>query len=293
MSDVPATASTLIAEGAWPRDRLDADYTAKNCVTPERFAQIIADYGNRSRPAKAMAGARLDLVYDRVSGEKLDLYGTRPGEMRPLVIFIHGGYWRALSKDQSAFMAPLLADLGIATAVPDYSLAPAASLTEITRQMRAALAWLWHQAESLGIDRDRIVVTGSSAGGHLAGTLMMTGWQQGFGLPGQVLKGALPLSGLFELAPIAGSHVQDWMSLTPQEVETLSPLRALAGAPASVIAVAEQEVSGFHRQTRAYANALGAPELVVPDRNHFDIVFDLCDPVSGLSAALMRLLRRT
>jgi hypothetical protein len=107
MSDVPATATTLIAEGAWPRDRLDADYTAKNCVTPERFAQIIAEYGNRSRPAKAMAGARLDLVYDGQSGEKLDLYGTRAGELRPLLIFIHGGYWRALSKDQSAFMAPL------------------------------------------------------------------------------------------------------------------------------------------------------------------------------------------
>ena len=291
MSDVPATATTLIAEGAWPRDRLDADYTAKNCVTPERFAQIIAEYGNRSRPAKAMAGARLDLVYDGPSGEKLDLYGTRAGELRPLLVFIHGGYWRALSKDQSAFMAPLLADLGIATAVPDYTLAPAVSLTEITRQMRAALAWLWHQAESLGIDRNRIVVTGSSAGGHLAGTLMMNGWQQDFDLPGQVLKGALPLSGLFELAPIAGSHVQDWMNLTPQEVEALSPLRAPAGAPASVIAVAEHEVSGFHRQTRAYATALAAPELVVPGRNHFDIVFDLCDPASGLSAALMRLLR--
>ncbi|ALV29415.1 alpha/beta hydrolase [Pannonibacter phragmitetus] len=291
MSDVPATATTLIAEGAWPRDRLDADYTAKNCVTPEQFAQIIAEYGNRSRPAKAMAGARLDLVYDGPSGEKLDLYGTRAGELRPLLVFIHGGYWRALSKDQSAFMAPLLADLGIVTAVPDYTLAPAVSLTEITRQMRAALAWLWHQAESLGIDRNRIVVTGSSAGGHLAGTLMMNGWQQAFDLPGQVLKGALPLSGLFELAPIAGSHVQDWMSLTPQEVEALSPLRAPSGAPASVIAVAEHEVSGFHRQTCAYATALGAPELVVPGRNHFDIVFDLCDPASGVSAAMMRLLR--
>lgn len=291
MSDVPATASTLIAEGAWPRDRLDVDYTAKNCVTPEQFAQIIAEYGSRSRPAKAMAGAKLDLVYDAASGEKLDLYGTRAGELRPLLVFIHGGYWRALSKDQSAFMAPLLADLGIATAVPEYTLAPAVSLTEITRQMRAALAWLWHQAESLGIDRNRIVVTGSSAGGHLAGTLMMNGWQQAFDLPGQVVKGALPLSGLFELAPIAGSHVQDWMNLTPQEVEALSPLRAPAGAPASVIVVAEHEVSGFHRQTRAYATALGAPELVVPGRNHFDIVFDLCDPASGLSAAMMGLLR--
>ncbi|NBN62565.1 alpha/beta hydrolase [Pannonibacter tanglangensis] len=290
MSDVPASAASLIAEGAWPRDRLDVDYTARNCVAPERFTEIIAAYLARSAPARAMGGARLDLVYDARSGEKLDLYGTRAGELRPLVLFIHGGYWRALSKDHSAFMAPMLADLGIASAAPDYSLAPGASLTEITRQMRSALAYLWREADSLGIDRRRIVVTGSSAGGHLAGTLMMTGWQQEFGLPGQVLKGALPLSGLFELAPVAGSHVQDWMQLTPAEIESLSPLRRTAGAPQAVIAVAEHETAGFHRQTRAYAEALGRPELLVRNRNHFDIVFDLCDPATDVGRALLALV---
>ena len=290
MSDLPATAAGLIAEGNWPRDRLDADYTARNCVAPDVFTAIIGDYLSRSAPARAMAGARLDLVYDETSGEKLDLYGTRAGELRPLVLFIHGGYWRALSKEHSAFMAPMLADLGIASAAPDYTLAPAASLTEITRQMRAALAHLWHNADSLGIDRNRIVVTGSSAGGHLAGTLMMAGWQDSFGLPAQVLKGALPLSGLFELAPVAGSHVQDWMQLTPDEVQALSPLRQIDGAPRSVIAVAEHETSGFHRQTRAYANALQAPEIIASGRNHFDIVFDLCDPTTEVGQALLRLV---
>ncbi|WP_106752211.1 alpha/beta hydrolase [Pannonibacter carbonis] len=290
MSDLPATPASLIAEGHWPRDRLDADYTARNCVAPDDFAAIISEYASRSLPARSMAGAKLDLVYDAVSGEKLDLFGTRPGELRPLVLFIHGGYWRALSKEHSAFMAPMLADLGIASAAPDYTLAPGASLTEITRQMRAALAYLWREAASLGIDRNRIVVTGSSAGGHLAGTLMMSGWQQDFGLPGQVLKAALPLSGLFELAPIAGSHVQDWMQLTQEEVETLSPLRHLTGAPRSVIAVAEHETSGFHRQTRAYAEALGMPEIRARDRNHFDIVFDLCDPATDVGQTLLRLV---
>lgn len=290
MSDLPATPASLIAEGHWPRDRLDADYTARDCVPPDVFTAIIGQYASRSLPARSMAGAKLDLVYDAVSGEKLDLFGTRPGELRPLVLFIHGGYWRALSKEHSAFMAPMLSDLGIASAAPDYTLAPGASLTEITRQMRAALAYLWREAASLGIDRNRIVVTGSSAGGHLAGTLMMSGWQQDFGLPGQILKAALPLSGLFELAPIAGSHVQDWMQLTPEEVETLSPLRHLAGSPRSVIAVAEHETSGFHRQTRAYADALGMQEIQARDRNHFDIVFDLCDPATDVGQALLRLV---
>ncbi|ADZ70298.1 alpha/beta hydrolase [Polymorphum gilvum] len=281
--------SDLAAEGAWPRERVDADYTARACVDAATFERIIGAYAELSRAARALPGSRCDLVYDETSGERLDLFGTAPGEARPVFVFIHGGYWRALSKEHSAFMAPMLAGRGIATAVPDYTLAPKASLTEIVRQMRAALAYLWHNAADLGIDRDRIVVGGSSAGGHLAGALMMTGWQAAFGLPAQPLKAGLPISGLFELAPIAASYVQEWMSLTAEEVERLSPLRHPAGAPRSVVAVAATETAGFHRQTRAYAQAIGAPELTVPGRNHFDIVLDLRDADTALARALLGL----
>ncbi|MDT8857935.1 alpha/beta hydrolase [Paracoccaceae bacterium Fryx2] len=277
------------AEALWPRARLDADYTPRDCVSQPEFARIIADYAAQSAPARLMPGARLDLIYDDRSGERLDLFGTVPGERRPVLLFLHGGYWRALSKGHSAFMAPMLAARGIATAVPDHTLAPKAGLTEITRQMRAALAHLWHDADALGLDRERIVVAGSSAGGHLAGTLMMTGWQGALGLPAQPLRGAMPVSGLFELAPIAASHVQDWMALTAEEVATLGLLRQPTGAPPAHIVMAERETPGFHRQSRACAQVLGAPLLTVPGRNHFDVILDLCDADTELSRALLRL----
>jgi arylformamidase len=282
---------TLADEGTWPQDRLDADYTAKLSCSEADFRRIVAAYGALSAPARNLPGTRTGIAYDPHSAETLDIHGTVPGALRPCFMFIHGGYWRALSKDQSAFMAPMLAAQGIACAVPDYTLAPTANLTEIVRQCRAALAYLWHNADSLGIDRTRIVVGGSSAGGHLAGTLVSPGWQAAAGLPDQPLRGALPVSGLFELAPIAGSHVQDWMGLTAAEVDLLSPLRHLPRLPfACTVAVAQAETAGFHRQSAAYGTALGAPVLTVPGRNHFDVILDWTDPRSALSQALFALI---
>ena len=276
-------------ESTWPRAQIDGDYTAKNCTAPEDFARTIAAYTEHSQAAKSLPGTTLNLCYDAASGQVLDLYNAGAG--RPTLLFIHGGYWRALSKENSAFMAPMLAAQGIATAVPDYTLAPDATLTEITRQMRAALAHLWHNAQTLGIDRGRIVVAGSSAGGHLAAMLACRGWQAALGLPDDAVHAAMPISGLFELAPIAASHVQDWMGLTAQEVETLSPLRHTCGTARSVIAVAGVETPGFHRQSQAYAAALNAPLLTVPQRNHFDVILDLMHADSILSRTLLGLFK--
>jgi len=281
------TPEDLKKEGDWPRGQLDADYTARDCVNPEAFARIIADYAALSSPAKGLPGTRLDIPYDPASNARMDVFGA--GQGGGVFLFIHGGYWRALSKDHSAFMAPMLAARGVATAVPDYTLAPAASLTEITRQMRAAFAHLWHHADDLGIDRRRIVVGGSSAGGHLAAALAMPGWQVAFALPADAVRAALPISGLFELAPIAASHVQEWMALTADEVMGLSPARSIPGTARSLVALAEAETAGFQRQSAAYAAALGANCLTIPGRNHFDVILDLVEAESVLSRRLVGL----
>lgn len=280
----------IAAEAGWPRDRLDADYTARDCVSQAEFARIVGDYTRLSAPARDLPGARLGLPYDAGSAEAMDLYGTAPGQARPCVMFIHGGYWRALSRADSAFMAPMLAARGIACAVPDYTLAPAAGMTEIVRQMRSALAFLWHQAPALGIDRRRIVVAGSSAGGHLAAALAMPGWQAAAGLPPGVPRAALPVSGLFDLAPLAAGHVQDWMRFTTAEVAAFSPLRHVPGTAPSTVALAEVETPGFVRQSAAYAAALGGAALTIPGRNHFDVILDLCDPGTALSRAALALV---
>lgn len=281
----------LRQEASWPRATLDRDYRARDCVSPDIFDRIIGAYRHYSSIAMRDLHTRANLTYDPASGQTLDLYGTDGATKRPVVICIHGGYWRALSRAETAFMAPSFAARGIATAVPDYTLAPSATLSEIVRQMRAALAFLWHRADNLGIDRTRILVTGSSAGGHLAACLISPGWQAGMGLPEQPIRAALPISGLFELAPIASSHVQDWIALTPAEVEVLSPLRhPPVPAPNTVVAHAETETPGFYRQSIAYASRLGAPRLMLPGRNHFDVFLDLMDQESLLFRTALDLL---
>jgi arylformamidase len=281
----------LAAEAGWDRDRLDGDYTARACCSAAEFDRIIGDYARLSQAAQALPGARRDLVFEPETGLKLDLYGAVPGQVRPVVVFLHGGYWRALGKDQSAFMAPMLAARGIACAVPDYRLAPSVDLSAIVADTRRALAFLWHQAADLGLDRRRMVVTGSSAGGHLAAMLVARGWQAGHGLPPCPVAGVMPVSGLFELAPLAACHVQDWMRFDAASLAANSPLRHLppTGLPMTV-ALAETETPGFVRQSAAYAEATGAPLLTVPGRNHFDVILDLTRPDSALSQALLRLI---
>ncbi len=282
----------IAAEANWSRARLDADYTARSSCSVEDFEFTIAAYLARSQAALDLPNARTDLVFDAATGLALDLFGTMPGELRPLVIFIHGGYWRGLSKEHSAFLAPMLAARGIACAAPDYRLAPSARMTDIVADTRRAFAYLWHQAEALGIDRRRILVTGSSAGGHLAATLLQGGWQAEFGLPEQPIAAAMPVSGLFDLAPIAASHVQDWMQLSPVEIRSFSPLRHLPGiAPRLSVVAAEREAAGFHRQSEAYAKAVGAPCMIGKRRHHFDVVFDLADADHPLGQELLQLVR--
>ncbi|MEP3439809.1 MAG: alpha/beta hydrolase [Hoeflea sp.] len=282
---------SIAAEANWPRAQLDADYTARDSCSLEDFERTIAAYLTRSQAALDLPNSRTDLVFDAAAGLGLDLFGTMPGELRPLVIFIHGGYWRGLSKQHSAFLAPMLAAQGIACAVPDYRLAPTVRMTDIVADTRNAFAYMWHEAEALGIDRHRIVVTGSSAGGHLAATLLQGGWQASLGLPEQPIAAAMPVSGLFDLAPIAASHVQDWMQFSPAEIEAFSPLRHLpVGTPRLTIVAAEHEAPGFHRQSQAYAKAVGAPCMIGARRHHFDVIFDLADADHPLGRELLRLV---
>lgn len=277
-------------EAEWARDRLEADYTARDCCTTEAFEATIRAYADSSAAARATLPCQSDLLFDETTGQRLDLLGADPASPRPLMVFVHGGYWRALSKGHSTFAAPMLAAQGIATAAPDYRLAPDASIVEIVHDVRQSIAWLWHNSADLGIDRRRIVVAGSSAGGHLAGALAAPDWPARYGMPTHPLHGALPISGLFELAPLAAMHVQDWMNFTPDQIAGCSPMRHLPPAGLKLgVAVAEQETAGFHRQSAAYAEATGAPLLQVTGRHHFDVILDLCAPQTPLSRMLLSL----
>lgn len=274
----------------------DRRYNVRALVGEARVTGLIARYRAESEGAVGDVPAHRDVRYDEHSAQRLDVWA--PGtarELRPVFVYLHGGYWRALSRAESAFMVGTLAGDGIATAVVEYRLAPAVTLEEIVREVRAAVAWIYHHAAELGVDRRRIVVGGSSAGGHLTGMVMLDTWQRAFGLPVDAVAAAMPFSGLFDLRPLLRTRVNGWLGLDEERARALSPGLRLPtrGLPARIV-VAEHDGPGFLDQSREFFRSWssrfpGATLDVVPDRNHYDVVLDLGDPDSALSRALVEL----
>ncbi|WP_242911294.1 alpha/beta hydrolase [Actinomadura terrae] len=272
-------------------EELDLAYNVRRKAGPELFERHMERYRAESLRAVEGLPGHPGLVYDEASGERLDVWGVG-GAPRPVFLFLHGGYWMALSREVSSFMARALHDRGVATVVPDYTLAPGATLEEIVRQVRAAVAWVHRHGREHGLDPDRIVVGGSSAGGHLTGMTMTGGWQGPLGLPEDVVKAAMPFSGLFDIRPITRTYVNQTVGLDVARAAALSPalLPAARRCPA-VVAVAEHDGAGFLAQSRRFQPHWGNGELmVVPDRDHFDVVLDLADPDSAVLRALLDLI---
>jgi arylformamidase len=217
----------------------------------------------------------------------------------PILFFIHGGYWRMLDKSAQTFIAPAWSARGAMVVIPNYTLAPAVSLEDISLEIVQALAWVWQNARAFGGDPNRIVVAGHSAGGHLTGMALSCDGQKlgrvmGLKLPRDLARRGLAISGLFDLAPLV--HCE-WLMpdirLTPKSIARLSPARWAAPRGRHMVAVAgELESSEFHRQNQVIGAAWGraAVPLVsqIKGRNHFDILLDMMEPTSHLSQLLAR-----
>lgn len=284
---------------------VDAAYGARATVPTAEFDAIMRAYRTRSldsvRNLPGVTGIPFDTDTDTDtetdtdtdSGERLDIFGTGPSA-RPVVIAVHGGYWRMLGREDTAFMAGMLAAEGIATVVPDYTLAPAATLEEIVRQIRQAVAWVWRNGRAHGLDPERIHLVGSSAGGHLAAMAAVPGWQRAAGVPEDVVKGWMAISGLFDIRPLVNSYINDWLGLDEHRAAAVSPLLLPVGSARGVIAVAERDPVGFRAQAAAFHRhwSASAPcrHLMVSGRNHFDIFLDLADPTTAVSRNLIALV---
>ncbi len=291
------TADTPLYRGM-NREELDREYNARGTV-PD-IAPFLEAYAALSAEARRDCEVFTDLAYGPSEAEKLDFFPAgEAGTAAPVFVFLHGGYWRLLSKEDSAFMAKPFVEAGIAVAAVDYALAPAVTLDEIVRQVRSAIAYLWHEAERLGIDRERIYVGGSSAGGHLGGMVLAGDWQAEFGVPDDVVAGGMLASGLFDLEPLRHCHVNEWMSLDEASVARNSTLFSIPEKGARdcplIVTWGGSETSEFKRQSRAYAEAWAAmgyscEAFEIADRNHFDIILDLADPDRELTKRVLAMI---
>lgn len=272
----------------WTREELDAQHS------PSRIAKD--PWGTLARHEAETAALEADpaltvrraIAFGPAARQRLDVVRPAGREGVPCLAFLHGGFWQEGSKAGSGFAARAFAAAGWAHVSIGYTLAPEARLGDIVAEVAAALAFLRREGAALGLDPARIVLAGHSAGAHLAAA-MLAG-QGGAEAAGAEAAGALAgvvlVSGVYDLAPVAASYVNDLARIDAAEIEALSPLlaRPLRDVPVHLLLGAD-EPALFRAQTGAL-EAAWRPHLScltrreVPGRDHFDILDELADPGS-------------
>ena len=240
---------------------------------------ILARWQRQAADARATVRLRAGISYGTDPIETFDLFEPpRAAGPAPVLVFIHGGYWRSLTKAEFSWIAPGFVERGIKVAVVDYGLAPRTPMEAIVRQNLAAVAHLWSNAKSLGVDRARIVVAGHSAGGHLAAMMLAARWPTWDALlPADVLRGGVAISGLYDMEPLRHTpYLNADLQLTLDRVAPLSPLYMTPATDAPLItAVGGDESDEFRRHNReiglAWADVL-REDVPLPGDDHFSAV---------------------
>lgn len=277
----------------WDPAWLERQYNNRARV-PE-FAEIFERWGEASALAREGMTCELDIAYGDTPGQTLDVFPAATAGS-PVLVFIHGGWWRALDKRDHSFVAPAFVKAGAAVVVPNYDLCPSVGVDTIALQMVRALVWTCRHAERFGGDPSRIVVAGHSAGGHLATMMLCCDWRsQGADLPVDLVRSAMSVSGLYDLAPVRQvPFLKSDLKLTPTLVRKLSPVNFPRPAGRLITAVGANESEEFLRQNGLMRAAWGAATVPVVEAvagtDHFTVVHALVDTGEGLHRHALDLL---
>ena len=263
--------------------QLDAQYNPSIALSdptaPGRHFVALA------QQTRAKLRCTLDVPFGPTLPETLDIF---PADVpnAPVFVFIHGGYWRALSSKEFSWVADGLHALGITTVVTNYALCPQVTIDEITRQTRAALAWTLRNIQHYGGDPSRVAIGGHSAGGHLTAMALQTAWEADYGLPQDPFVGAILFSGLYDIEPLRYSYLQPQIQLDDRTIRHQSPAFSVRACATPVwITWGGAETNEFARQSALFDAAWkaqgNASELrAVPGADHFTVIAGLETPQS-------------
>ncbi len=258
------------------------------------FADILARWTDSAQSARRLGASMLDLYYGSHPKENLDLFPAA-GHGSPLLVFLHGGYWRSLDKSDFSWVAPPFVERGVSVAVVNYDLAPAVTIETITLQVLRALEWLYRNAERYGFDAHRIHVSGHSAGGHLTAMAMAAMWPEWDpDLPVDLVRGGIAVSGVYDLEPlIQATFLNVDLKLDERRAARLSPAyMPPAGGAALITAVGGLESSEFKRQNALIGERWKANlrvDVPMPGRHHLSVIEGLAEPGNALFEAALAL----
>ena len=259
----------------------------------------VADHASWSEKRNAASAANrkklkgfLDVSYGASPREKLDIF---PAEKTgaPVLVYFHGGYWRSGGKEQNAHFAELFVARGATVVVAGYDLAPSVAVTDIVRQARSAVAWVYRNISKYGGDPAKLHIAGISAGGHLVAMALANDWQKE-GLPRDIIKGATAITGVYDLDAVLHIAVNQEIRLTPEAARENSPLLhpPRPGAPL-IVAVGGAEPEGWRRQSQDFFNlcrerGIDCQFIEIPGGHHYSMGLELMDASSPLTRAILK-----
>jgi len=277
---------------------LDAAYD-QAAYAPNR-EQLIERRISESAMARRHIGEPERIAYGPAEIERLDIYRSRRVPA-PIFVFIHGGAWRSGRSKDFAVPAEMLLRAGAHYVVPEFAWVQDVSgnLMVLADQVRRAVAWVHENIARFGGDPNRLYIGGQSSGGHLAAVALTTDWQCQFGLPADIIKGGMCISGMYDLTPVRLSARSRYVEFDDATIASLSPIRHLDRLRAPlIVAYGTRETPEFQRQNREFAAAVEAARkkvrlLVGEHYNHFELPETLGHPYGLLGRAALELMGLT
>ncbi len=269
----------------YSQSELDAQYDTSKPLPDGNVGAYFEAFEAASVRARATLQSQCDLRYGVHERATFDFFpAARPGA--PLFVWVHGGYWRRLSKSYFSYIAVPIVEAGGAVAVLNYPLAPGPSLDEIVDSVGRGYARALEHAAERGVDVTQTFVGGHSVGAQLAATILAR----------NAVRGALVISGLYDLEPIRRSYVNEWIAMDAASARRNSPVHLSPRANSPLVAaVGGLEQAEFQRQQHLYVEAWrawggAAREIAAPNHDHFSIALELANAGSALTRALLEMM---